>query len=54
MMEEQFEMRAPKEFSGSIGEWRRQQPDFPSRAGAIGRLCENAFAAMQRPKRKAG
>jgi hypothetical protein len=35
-----FQMRVTEEFLRSIDDWRRQQPDLPSRAEAIRRLTE--------------
>jgi hypothetical protein len=42
-----FEMRADNSFLKSVDEWRRRQPDLPSRAEAIRRLVEQA---LSRPK----
>jgi hypothetical protein len=43
-------MRASEEFLRSIDDWRRHQPDLPSRAEAIRRLVE-AGLKTQKPKR---
>jgi hypothetical protein len=40
-----FEMRATEAWMRLIDDWRRQQPDLPSRAEAIRRLVEKALAA---------
>ena len=37
---ERFEMRVSKEFLAAIDEWRRHQPDSPSRAEAMRQLVE--------------
>ena len=37
---ERFEMRAPADLLRSVDDWRRQQPDLPSRSEAIRRLIE--------------
>jgi uncharacterized protein len=37
---ERFEMRAPSSFLKTIDDWRRKQPELPSRAEAIRRLVE--------------
>lgn len=41
---ERFEMRVPAGWLGRIDEWRRAQPDLPSRAEAIRRLVEQALS----------
>lgn len=41
---ERFEMRLSEEGVAKLDEWRRQQPDLPSRAEAIRRLIERGFA----------
>lgn len=33
-----FQMKVPEEFLVMVDEWRRQQPDLPSRAEAIRRM----------------
>lgn len=35
-----FQMRTTKEFLGRVDDWRRVQPDLPSRSEAIRRLVE--------------
>ena len=40
-----FQMRASKEFLAKIDDWRRTQPDLPSRAEAIRRLVELGLQA---------
>ena len=37
---ERFEMRVPALFLKTIDDWRRKQPELPSRAEAIRRLVE--------------
>jgi hypothetical protein len=37
---ERFEMRVSTEFLKAVDQWRRQQPDQPSRAAAIRQLVE--------------
>jgi hypothetical protein len=49
---QQFIMRASPEFLRAIDDWRRKQPEIPSRAEAIRRLVEVALAAEPKPKRK--
>ena len=48
---ERFEMRVTKAFLKVVDEWRRKQPDLPSRAEAIRRLVENGATggAKKRP-----
>jgi hypothetical protein len=41
---ERFEMRFEVDMIDRIDDWRRQQPDLPSRAGAIRRLIEVGLA----------
>jgi hypothetical protein len=38
-----FQMRVSPEWLETIDNWRRQQPDIPSRAEAIRRLVEKAL-----------
>jgi len=45
-----FQMRASKEFLNRLDNWRREQPDLPSRAEAIRRLVE--IALKGEPKKK--
>ncbi len=42
---ERFEMRAPTDLLRSVDDWRRQQPDLPSRSEAIRRLIEAGLKA---------
>ena len=37
---ERFEMRAPTDLLRKVDDWRRQEPDLPSRSEAIRRLIE--------------
>ncbi len=39
-----FQMRASDEWLAKIDDWRRKQPELPSRAEAIRRLVEKALA----------
>lgn len=47
-----FQMRATEEFLRRIDDWRRSQPELPSRAEAIRRLVELGLktAVPRRPK----
>ncbi len=38
-----FQMRVSPDWLSTIDEWRRQQPDLPSRAEAIRRLVDKAL-----------
>jgi hypothetical protein len=38
-----FEMRVEEDFFTSIDEWRREQPDLPTRAEAVRRLVEQSL-----------
>lgn len=46
---ERMQMRMSKEFLRRLDNWRRQQPDIPSRSESVRRLVEVAFAAGQEP-----
>lgn len=48
---ERLEMRVSVEFLGKIDDWRRKQPDLPSRAEAIRQLVE--LGLIRRPTRRA-
>lgn len=41
---ERFQMRVSIDFLAKIDEWRRHQPDIPSRSEAIRRLVEKALS----------
>jgi hypothetical protein len=41
---ERIELRASIEFLKALDEWRRRQPDLPSRSSAIRQLVEKALA----------
>jgi hypothetical protein len=43
--DKQFQMRASADFLVRIDEWRRTQPDIPSRAEAIRRLVDIALSS---------
>jgi hypothetical protein len=47
-----FQMRASKEFLEKLDDWRRLQPDLPSRAEAIRRLVALGLAAPKPKGRK--
>lgn len=47
---ERFEMRVPRAFLAAIDDWRRRQPDIPSRAESIRRLVEQALAGKRKEK----
>jgi hypothetical protein len=40
-----FQMKVPESFLALVDDWRRKQPDLPSRAEAIRRLVASAIAA---------
>lgn len=40
-----FQMRASEEWLRKIDDWRRTQPDIPSRAEAIRRLVEKGLSS---------
>ena len=44
---ERFEMRVPALFLKTIDDWRRKQPELPSRAEAIRRLVELGLMAKK-------
>ena len=48
-----FQMRATDEFLRRVDDWRRQQPELPSRAEAIRRLIEAGLRAETAPAPKA-
>jgi hypothetical protein len=45
MQDKTFQMRVSEDFLRAIDDWRRKQPDLPSRAEAIRRLVEMALRA---------
>lgn len=45
---EEFEMRMEPETLKKVDDWRRKQPDLPSRAEAIRRLVEMGLARKAR------
>jgi hypothetical protein len=49
-----FELRTSTEFLQAIDDWRRQQPEIPSRADAIRRLVELGIEAEKSRAKKAG
>lgn len=48
-----FELRLPASMADAIDQWRRVQPDLPSRAEAARRLIEIALEAAQEDGGKA-
>jgi hypothetical protein len=46
-------MRVDSEFLKQIDEWRRQQPDIPTRSEAIRRLVENGLRSALPGHRRA-
>jgi hypothetical protein len=51
---ERFEMRAPTRLLSSVDDWRRHQPDLPSRSEAIRRLIETGLKGAQLASPAAG
>jgi len=53
---ERVELRVDAEFLARVDEWRRQQPDIPSRSMAIRRLVDGALqaAGARSPAQKHG
>jgi hypothetical protein len=47
MLTERFELRFSIETLRSLDEWRRNQPDLPSRGEAVRRLIEAGLAAQE-------
>lgn len=47
-----FQMRVTEEFLRTIDDWRRMQPDEPSRAEAIRRLVQQAVQAKEAKSRR--
>lgn len=41
---ERLQMRVSREFITAVDDWRRRQPDIPSRSEAIRRLVERGLA----------
>jgi hypothetical protein len=48
----QLQMRVTEDFVRKIDDWRRKQPDLPSRTEAIRRLVEFGLEAEATPKKK--
>jgi hypothetical protein len=46
-----FQMRVSADFVRRLDDWRREQPDLPSRAEAIRRLVEQALGPEKKSKR---
>jgi hypothetical protein len=49
---ERFQMRVSPSFLRLIDEWRRKQPDLPSRAEAIRRLVQRGVSASEKSGRR--
>jgi hypothetical protein len=49
---ERFQMRVSPSFLRLVDDWRRKQPDPPSRAEAIRRLVERGASAPEKPRRR--
>lgn len=49
--DKQLQMRVSDSFLKLVDDWRRHQPDLPSRSEAIRRLVEKAIAE-ERPRKK--
>ena len=47
-----FQMRVTEDFLRVIDDWRRKQPDLPSRAEAIRRLVAQAGKSDPRPRKR--
>lgn len=47
LLTERFEMRANREWVERVDEWRRKQPDIPSRAEAVRRLVDKALLPIR-------
>lgn len=43
--DKQFQMRVSEDFLRTIDDWRRRQPELPSRAEAIRQLIQTGLAA---------
>jgi hypothetical protein len=48
MLSERFELRFSVDLLRQIDDWRRQQPDLPTRAEAIRRLIERSLVTAGR------
>jgi hypothetical protein len=51
MQDRPFNMKVNDAWMAKIDDWRRQQPDFPTKAEAIRRLVEQALSTGQKGKR---
>ena len=49
---ERLEIRVSAEFLEKVDEWRRHQPDIPTRASAVRQLVEIALRQLQEAKKK--
>jgi hypothetical protein len=49
---ERFQMRVSPSFLRLIDEWRRKQPDLPSRAEAIRRLVQRGVTVPEKAARR--
>jgi hypothetical protein len=44
----QVQIRVSLEFLSKLDEWRRSQPDLPSRTEAVWRICEEALISDEK------
>jgi hypothetical protein len=49
---ERIEVRASPEFVEKVDDWRRHQPDIPSRGSAVRQLVEIALAKLEQEAKK--
>lgn len=47
MRDKQFQMRTTQEWLDRVDDWRRKQPNIPSRAEAVRLLVERGLSASQ-------
>jgi hypothetical protein len=48
----QLNIRVDDEFLKRLDDWRRKQPDLPTRTEALRRIADQVLLAEQAPKRK--
>lgn len=51
---ERIELRVSGEFLEKVDEWRRRQPDIPSRGSAVRQLVEITLSRLEQEARKKG